>query len=180
MRLNSAVSEKDHYRGPLHAPIILIEYGDFQCPYSAKAFYEIENVLKELKGSICYSFRYFPVQGLHRHAIIGAMAAEAASRQGMFWPMHHMLFQNFDTIDEQSINKFAQMIGLDMELFQGDMANPDLMKRIERDYRDGVESGVINTPTLFLNGDWFDHPTNHHELVLAAEELMQTSRRKHF
>lgn len=177
MKLRSAVTEHDHYRGPLHAPIVLVEYGDFECPFSAKAFSEIEHALKELKGNICFAFRHFPLPNIHPHSNIGALAAEAADQQGQFWQMHHMLYQNHDTIDQQSVNFFAQVIGLDMERFQGDMQNPELLKKIERDFKFGVRSGVNGTPSLFLNGERFEGPVNQHEIVMAAEEILQSVKR---
>jgi len=113
----------DHIRGPARGPLIL-EYGDYECPYSRQAYREIERVETKLAGGVRFAFRHFPLTQIHPHALAAAAAAEAAARQGRFWDMHELLFHRQKALDEQDLQQYAADIGLDTAMFDDDRAGP--------------------------------------------------------
>jgi len=142
----------DHIRGPVAAPLIL-EYGDYECPYSRQAYREIERIETELAGGVRFAFRHFPLTQIHPHALPAAAAAEAAARQGRFWDMHELLFHRQRALEGQDLQQYAADIGLDVAKFDDDRAGPLVLGRIRRDINSGMASGeVLGTPTLFING----------------------------
>src|SRR5215470_11090913 len=142
----------DHVHGSLAGPLIL-EYGDYECPYSRQAFHAIEQVEQQLGGNVRFAFRHFPLTRIHPHALAAAAAAEAAARQGRFWDMHELLFHRQKALDEQDLRQYAADIGLDTARFDDDRAGPLVLGRIRRDINSGLASGeVLGTPTLFING----------------------------
>jgi protein-disulfide isomerase len=142
----------DHVRGEPDAPVIL-EYGDYECPYSRQAFRGIERVEQQLSGRIRFAFRHFPLTQIHPHALAAAAAAEAAARQGRFWEMHELLFHLQNALEEDDLRSYANEIGLDLSRFDQDRAGADVLARIARDVTSGEASGVVQgTPTLFIDG----------------------------
>ena len=143
--------ELDHIRGPASGPLIL-EYGDYECPYSRQAYREIERIETELAGGVRFAFRHFPLIQIHPHALAAAAAAEAAARQGRFWDMHEVLFHRQKALEEQDLQQYAADIGLDTAQFDDDRAGPLVLGRIRRDINSGLAGGVLGTPALFING----------------------------
>jgi protein-disulfide isomerase len=142
----------DHVRGETGTPVIL-EYGDYECPYSRQAFRAIERVERELPGGVRFAFRHFPLTQIHPHALAAAAAAEAAARQGRFWEMHELLFHRQKALEDDDLRSYANEIGLDMARFDRDRADGEVLARIARDIRSGEGSGVVRgTPTLFIDG----------------------------
>jgi len=142
----------DHVRGKSGAPVIL-EYGDYECPYSRQAFREIERVERKLSGGVRFAFRHFPLTQIHPHALAAAAAAEAATRQGRFWEMHDLLFHRQKALDDGDLLAYAGELGLDVPRFDRDRVGDEVMARIARDIRSGEASGVVRgTPTLFIDG----------------------------
>jgi len=142
----------DHVRGEADASVIL-EYGDYECPYSRQAFRGIERVEQQLSGRIRFAFRHFPLTQIHPHALSAAAAAEAAARQGRFWEMHELLFHRQKALEEDDLRSYANEIGLDIARFDQDRAGADALARIARDVTSGERSGVVRgTPTLFIDG----------------------------
>jgi protein-disulfide isomerase len=142
----------DHVRGPAGARLI-VEYGDYECPYSRAAYRSIEHIEAELSPGIRFAFRHFPLTEIHPHALAASMAAEAASRQGRFWEMHNMLFHRQKALEDDDLRRYASELGLDLTDFDGDRVGEAVLERLERDVRSGVESGqVLGTPTLFIDG----------------------------
>src|SRR5438445_3105498 len=111
-KLTPALREKDHHRGVLDAPIQLVEYGDFQCGFCGSAFPQIEKFVSTLGDKVCFAYRHFPIVNSHPFAMRAAMASEAAHRQGKFWLMHRLLFENQRSFSEHSMQDFALMLGL--------------------------------------------------------------------
>jgi protein-disulfide isomerase len=141
----------DHVRGPEDAPL-LVEYGDYECPYSRRAFREIERAERRLEGRVRFVFRHFPLTEIHPHAMAAAAAAEAAARQDRFWEMHEGLFHGQRTLEDEYLRRYARDLGLDSERFDADRASEALYARIRRDVESGVDSGEVRgTPTLFVN-----------------------------
>jgi protein-disulfide isomerase len=142
----------DHVRGPAAGRLIL-EYGDYECPYSRQAYREIERVEEELGGGIRFAFRYFPLTEIHPHAFAAAAAAEAAARQGRFWDMHDLLFHRQKALGDSDLRRYAAALGLDAVRFDDDLAGPLVLGRVRRDVESGMASGeVLGTPTLFIDG----------------------------
>ena len=153
----------DHVRGEPGATVIL-EYGDYECPYSRQAFRAIERVEQELSGSVRFAFRHFPLTQIHPHALAASAAAEAATRQGRFWEMHDLLFHRQKALDDGDLRRYAAQLGLDVAAFDRDRASTAVLERIQRDVDSGLASGqVLGTPTLFINGvvhrGGYDPPT---------------------
>jgi protein-disulfide isomerase len=142
----------DHVRGS-PAGRLLIEYGDYECPYSHQAFHAIELVEQQLGGNVRFAFRHFPLTGIHPHALAAAAAAEAAARQGRFWDMHELLFHRQKALEDGDLRRYAIQLGLDVEDFDRDRASTAVLERIQRDVDSGLASGqVLGTPTLFIDG----------------------------
>jgi protein-disulfide isomerase len=153
----------DHVRGSPAGPLIL-EYGDYECPYSRQAFHAIELVDQRLDGNVRFAFRHFPLTGIHPHALAAAAAAEAAARQGRFWDMHELLFHRQKALDDSDLRGYAAQLGLDVAAFDRDRASTAVADRIRRDVDGGLASGqVLGTPTLFIDGvlhrGGYDPPT---------------------
>jgi protein-disulfide isomerase len=142
----------DHVRGAPGGRVI-IEYGDYECPYSRQAFRAIEQAGRQLGGTVRFAFRHFPLTGIHPHALAAAAAAEAAAAQGRFWDMHELLFARQKALDDGDLRGYAARLGLDAAAFDRDRAGPAVADRIRRDAGSGLATGqVLGTPTLFIDG----------------------------
>ncbi len=142
----------DHVRGGAAGRLIL-EYGDYECPYSRRAFREIERVERRLGDTVRFAFRHFPLTEIHPHALGAAAAAEAAALQGRFWDMHELLFHRQNALEEDDLRRYAAELGLDVPAFDEDRLSPRVLRRLERDVESGVASGEVQgTPTLFIDG----------------------------
>jgi protein-disulfide isomerase len=142
----------DHVRGAPHAPLIL-EYGDYECPYSRAAYREVEKVEHQLPGGVRFAFRHFPLNQIHPHAATAAAAAEAATLQGRFWEMHDVLYHRQKALEDDDLRAYATELGLDVERFDRDRAGDPVLRRVARDMSSGIASGqVLGTPTLFIAG----------------------------
>ena len=142
----------DHVRGPASGRVIL-EYGDYECPYSRQAFREISRVERRVPGGIRFAFRHFPLTEIHPHALAAAAAAEAAALQDRFWEMHELLFHRQKALEDDDLQRYAAEVGLDLSRFDEDRSSQDVLRRIERDVESGIATGhVRGTPTLFIDG----------------------------
>jgi protein-disulfide isomerase len=142
----------DHVRGPKGARLI-VEYGDYECPYSRQAYRSIERVEAELAGGVRFAFRHFPLTEIHPHALAASRAAEAAALQGRFWEMHELLFHRQKALEDGDVRRYGSELGLDLGQFDNDRNGDAVLDRIERDLRSGIESGEVRgTPTLFIDG----------------------------
>jgi protein-disulfide isomerase len=141
----------DHVRGPTGH--VILEYGDYECPYSRQAFRQIERVERQLAGHVRFAFRHFPLVEIHPHAFAAAAAAEAAAFQDRFWEMHELLFHRQKALGDEDLQRYAAELGLDVARFNQDRRGPDVLRRIRRDIESGTASGdVQGTPTLFFDG----------------------------
>jgi protein-disulfide isomerase len=148
-RLDEAV---DHVRGGPEGRLI-VEYGDYECPYSRAAFRQIERVEAQLGDGVRFAFRHFPLTEIHPHALAASAAAEAAAVQGRFWELHELLFRRQRALDDSDLRGNAAEVGLDLERFDADRAGAGVLARIRRDVESGLASGeVLGTPTLFIDG----------------------------
>lgn len=150
------VNSTDHVSGSLSAPILLVEYADYQCPYCGQAHTIIQKLRRRFGDKLTFVFRNFPLEQLHAHAIHAAIAAEAAALQGKFWEMHDILFENQRHLDDSSLLLYAEKIGLDLSRFKEDFGNEQVIKKVEDDMESGDKAGVEGTPSFFVNGKFFN------------------------
>ena len=142
----------DHVRGLL-AGRLIVEDGDYECPYSRQAFRAIERVETELGEGMRFAFRHFPLTGIHPHALAAATAAEAAVLQDRFWDMHELLFRHQKALTDDDLRRYAADLGLDVARFDRDRAGAGVRGRVRRDVDSGMASGEVRgTPTLFIDG----------------------------
>lgn len=151
-RLRSDVGTDDHSQGSRDAPVTLVVYGDYECPYTRRANDAVRETQPGFGDRLRFVFRHFPLTEIHPHAQRAAEAAEAAARQDRFWEMHDHLFAHQRALEEDDLSRYAAELGLDPSRFDRDMVGSDLGERIERDVESGLESGVQGTPALFING----------------------------
>lgn len=145
----------DHHLGSFNASIMIVEYADFLCPFSAESLKVLDQVLKKYKN-VCLVYRHFPLTHTHPYAEVAAMASEAASRQGRFWDMHHALFKNQKDLSPESIFNLARELKLDMRKFLNDLEDEGLRKRVHQDFLSGTQNSIDSTPTIYINGVIFE------------------------
>jgi protein-disulfide isomerase len=147
-----AVNPSDHNLGASHAPVTVVEYGDFECPNCKQAAPAVKLLLERFPGRVRVVWRHFPLEEVHPHALHAALAAEVAAGQGKFWPMHDLLFDNQRHLKLPQLRSYAQRLELDMVRYDADMADTVYLQRVREDIEGGSASGVRSTPTFFLNG----------------------------
>jgi protein-disulfide isomerase len=162
--------KRDHVRGSIDAPITLLEYGDYECPFCGQAQPLVHEILKRLGEDLCFAFRHFPLATMHPHAEHAAEAAESAAAQDNFWGMHETLFANQDALDDESLALYADELGLDPERLLRDILAGAYASRIREDFKSGVRGGVNGTPSFFINGERYDGVRALEPLLLAMTE----------
>jgi protein-disulfide isomerase len=169
--LKPDVGPADHAQGPRDAPLVLVEYGDFQCPYCGEQYPQIKAVQEAMGDDLCFVFRHFPLAEAHPHAEHAAELTEAADTVGKFWEMHDRLYEHQSALDDRSLAAHAQALGLDDTLFQT-VLDEEYEGRVRHDFLTGVRSGVNGTPSLFINGERYDGPRDAGSLI----ELLKAMR----
>jgi protein-disulfide isomerase len=142
----------DHLMGSEHARVVLIEYGDFECPSCKVAATTPKLLLDRFTNKIRFIFRHFPLQDAHPHAVMAAEVAEAAAAQGKFWPMHDVLFQNQAHLKDKDLHRYATDIGLDMARYTAEMDDHIYLQKVREHMEGGRRSHIRATPTFFLDG----------------------------
>ena len=175
----SAINDDENIKGDKEALSTLIEYSDFQCPACGSYYPIVKKVSEDLGAKVRFAYRHFPLPQ-HKNAKLAATVAEAAGKQGKFWEMHDLIFQNQSDWSEEKnaailFAKYAQELGLDLARFQTDIASDDIKAKIENDYKSGVKAGVNSTPSFFLNGKKMDNPRNYDEFKNAIEQTLGQS-----
>jgi protein-disulfide isomerase len=143
--------ERDHVRGAPDAPVTVVEYGDFECPYCGQAEPSVRALLAG-QGDVRYIWRHLPLTDVHPRAQIAAEAAEAAARQGAFWEMHDLLLDHQNALTAKDLVGYAEQLGLDRERFVADVHKHVGADRVAEDVESAAASGVLGTPTFFVNG----------------------------
>src|ERR1700726_1296184 len=162
--------DRDHIRGPDEAPAVLLEYGDYQCPYCGAAHPIVKAVQEQMGNDLQFVFRHFPLMTVHPLAELAAEAAEAAGAQGKFWEMHDMLYENQDQLDAPaSLMEFAVAVRLDTERFADELVRHVHAGKVRDNLLSGVRSGVQGTPTFFINGRRHDGSWNPPNLLAALK-----------
>ena len=164
------ISADDHVRGPVAAPVMIVEYGDYECPYCAAAQPVLAELIAHSSGQVGLVFRNFPLANIHPFALTAALAAEAAAALGAFWPMHDLLFSNQDRLRDSDLARYAALLGIPGEAVIRDAAQP-YGDKIEADYHSGVDSGVRGTPTIFVNGRRYAGRVDYPSLRAAVSSL---------
>ena len=161
--------ERDHVQGPGSAPVTLVEYGDYECPYCGEAYPIVKEVQRRMGDRLLFVFRNFPITTSHPHAEQAAEAAEAAAAQGKFWEMHDLLYENQSHLEDDDLRRYAEQLGLELDAFDRDLAEHVHADRVHGDFMSGVRSGVNGTPTFYLNGTRYDDSYDAATLLDALE-----------
>ncbi|PZU85410.1 MAG: disulfide bond formation protein DsbA [Chryseobacterium sp.] len=167
MSLKPTVNKNDHTQGNENADLVIVEYGDYQCPYCGAAYPVLKALMKEFGGQVKFVFRNFPLSEMHQYARPAAIAAEAANLQGKFWGMHDAIYENQGALNENFLMKLAEKLNLNIPQFEKDLRNPGLAEKVDSDFESGIISGVNGTPSFFVNDKKFDG---------SAMELLQLIR----
>jgi protein-disulfide isomerase len=146
------VTVRDHLQGSLDAPLVLLEYGDYECPDCLNAWPIVKQLRDALGPRLAFAFRHYPQNSIHPHASAAAQAAEAAGSQGKFWEMHDLLFGNQKKLADLDMTHLALQLGLEVYRFQSDFERASHVQRICEDVQTGSQSGVGGTPTFYNNG----------------------------
>jgi protein-disulfide isomerase len=156
-KLSLPVSEsRDHIQGPVTAPVTLVEYGDYECPYCAQAYLITKEIQERLGEKLRFVFRNFPLTKIRPHAYETALAAEAAAAQGKFWDMYDYLFKHGQGVTNDGLRRSAASLGLNLTKFDSDFYNRLYSNHIDEDLQSGNSSGVKGTPTFFINGELYN------------------------
>jgi protein-disulfide isomerase len=161
--------ERDHIRGLREAPVTLVEYGDYECPFCGKAYYVVKELEQRAGNLMRFVFRNFPLTTVHSHAEHAAEAAEAAAAQGKFWEMHDCLYENQQSLEDEDLLECGVLAGLDIDRIAREIREGRYLNRIREDFLSGVRSGVNGTPTFFINGARHDGSWDLVTLMTAIE-----------
>ncbi len=142
----------EHVQGSPRAAVTLVEYGDYECPGCAEAYWIIRRLGGHLGNKMRFVFRHYAFARLHPHAELAGQAAEAAGAQGKFWPMHDLLFENWQALAWKDLLGYAERLDLDVERFTQELKSEIYLPRVRDDFKTGVQNGVYGTPGIFLNG----------------------------
>ena len=151
-------SAQDHRQGSLNARVVLVEYGDYQCPQCSELYTLIKAIQRQFEATLfgrnclCFVFRHFPQSQIHPQSQKAAAATEAAAAQGQFWQMHEMLLKHQQELEDGFLAEYADQLGLDVTQFIRDIARKVYVDHINQDIASGIDSGVVSTPALFING----------------------------
>jgi protein-disulfide isomerase len=150
--LANPLDSSDHVIGPGAARVIVVEYGDFECPSCRQAYPAVKQLLKHFGERVRFAFRHFPLVEVHPHAQLAAEAAEAAGAQDKFWPMHDTLFEHQLHLKDKDLRRYAEALELDLQRFDYDLRDQVYRQRVNEHIEGGRQSGVRATPTFFVAG----------------------------
>ena len=173
MSLAKPIDDTDHVLGPADAPVTLVEYGDFQCPYCRAAHFYLKNVLATMCDDLRFVFRHMPLTQIHPMAQPAAEAAEAAGAQGKFWPMHDLIYENQDLLSPALLLRLGQRLGLDMQHFTDDVASHRFLSKVKEDFMGAVRSGSAGTPSFFIDGEPYEGGFDDESLIDALRFAAQ-------
>lgn len=150
--LQVAVNDRDHVRGPLDAPVTIVEYGDYECAHCGRAYWTVKELLAEFPEDVRFVFRNFPLVHEHPRAEQVAEALEAAGAQGLFWETHDWFYEHQHQLENMDLEPHAVELGLDVERWQSELRARAHVGKVRDDTASGLQSGVTSTPTFFVNG----------------------------
>ena len=169
---NLRIEEHDHLRGSRDAQVMLVEYGDFQCPYCARAHAALSELMQQHGERVALVYRHLPLADLHPFAAPAAQAAEAAGAQGKFWEMHDALFDHQDMLDEDALPALASGLGLDAQRFASELGDGSHSARVEQQAEQARTLGARGTPTFFINGERYHGDSDHASLASALKKAL--------
>lgn len=175
VRIDVSVTSSDHVRGDVNAPITLVEYGEFECVHCGRAYHAIRQLLRERPEEVRFVFRHFPQDDVHPFSERSALAAEAAGAQGRFWEMHDFLFENQHQLEYDDLARHAGELGLDGDRFARDLVDRINLPKVDADRASGIASGVVETPSFFINGERhegaYDTPSLRNAIRRVSEDI---------
>ena len=172
MNLHIPINENDQKQGDTHAPIVLIEYGDYECPHCGAAYPIIKELQKYFGKNMLLVFRNFPLAEIHPHALAAAYVAEASALQHKFWEVHDLIFENQRNLSVQQLLGYAERAGADIKKLAKDLDSQQIIDKVENDMEGGARSGVNGTPTFFINGKRHDGYYEYEVLKAAIENFL--------
>src|SRR5262249_18009629 len=152
VELKDDVTARDHVIGPTDAPVVVVEYGDFECPNCKQAVTAVEMLLEHLEGNVLFAYRHYPLEQVHPHASMAAQAAECAAAQGRFGEMHALLFERQRALERADLVSYAKELALDVARFTDELDRRVHLPRVSEDLDSGRRCGVRGTPGFFVNG----------------------------
>ena len=167
--LTPPLGTRDHILGPPAARLVMVEYGDYQCPHCRRAQPIVRQIIGRFGDQLTFGFRHFPLSKIHRQARLAAEAAEAAAAQGKFWQMHELLFQQQDQLEMDHLAQYAAELQLDDVRFLDELSAGAHRQRVREDVASGIRSGVNGTPTFFIHNKRFNGGYELESLVNALE-----------
>ncbi len=167
--LSNPVSKEDHIQGSLDAPVVLVEYGDYQCPYCGQAYPIVKQLQQDFGNQLGFVFRNFPLSQMHEHAMHAAEAAELAADAGKFWEMHDSLYEDQENLGDMALVARAEKLGMDAKQFLANLESDSKEPKVKKDFMSGVESGVNGTPSFFINGVKYEGPWDYNSLKTVLE-----------
>ena len=167
-QLTEPVGDRDHILGPPAAPVTLVEYGDFECPFCGLAYPAVKELRRQFADRLRFVFRHFP-RPEHPHARHAAEAAEASAAQGSFWEMHDLLFEHQKALEDDHLRQYAAQLGLDTGRFGTELAGHVHRDRVQADVLSAIASGSHGTPTFFINGRRHEGAWQFEDLMAAVE-----------
>lgn len=171
--LRVPVGSDDHVRGPMNAPVTIVEYGDYECPHCGRAYWSVKELLEEFSGEVAFVYRNFPLTHEHPRAETVAEALEAAAGQGRFWDAHDWFYEHQHQLEVMDLERHAGELGLDVDRWNQDVRTRTSRGKVQADLESGRLSGVTGTPTFFVNGTRLEVAPDLETLraaVLAARE----------
>ena len=166
-----SVSRHDHFLGPDRAKVTLVQYGDYECPYTIASHWQMELLVKNFPQDFRFVFRHFPLIKRHRFALRAAEAVEAAGAQGKFWEMHRALLKQEFTLGWEGILDAAKALSLDLPKFETEVVDHSYRPLIQEHINGGIRSGVSSTPSYFVNGAFYDGPDNYDDFVALIRTI---------
>jgi protein-disulfide isomerase len=171
IKLTLPVSEsRDHIQGPVNAPVTLVEYGDYECPYCAQAYMITKEIQERLGSKLCFVFRNFPLTKVRPHAYEADLESETAADQDKFWEMYDYLFKHGQAINDDSLRRSAANLGLSLTKFDREFLDRTYSNHVDEDIQSAKNSGVKSTPTFFINGDRYNGAWDLDSLLGALDE----------
>jgi protein-disulfide isomerase len=171
--LREQVAATGQSRGPADAPIIIVEFGDYECPFCHHFEPTLESVIKQYSHQVRFVFRNFPLTQIHPHAMHAAEAAVCAQQQGKFWPMHDAIYADSAPLSDSSLRALAKQVGLDSQKFEKCVRSEAPLEVIHADEQDGESLGVEATPTLFIDGRYINGDVPRNQLVSVIEDELK-------
>lgn len=171
-KLKEPANANDNFQGSLDAPLVLVEYGDYQCPYCGAAHKVIKQLQQHFGDQLCFVFRDFPLTQIHEQALAAAIVADFSAKYDQFWPVHDSLYEHQNRLGNEFYQILAQQYQLPMQELVAEIQNKTAEEKIMHDFKTGVRSGVNGTPTFFINGEHYKGPHEPLAMIAALEAAL--------